>query len=221
MEQADVFQTKPQKILDIGSGEGANLLDLGATFPEAELYAIEPSPESQKHLQEMGVHVIGDDVDASWDEAFQGAFDLIVMRHVLEHFLDPKEALIKLGRCLSEDGVMYIAVPNNLNPIHALRTKWFRTVHTYYFNRYSLYNILALTGFEVQAMIEMDVYNKAEIVAVATKATQKQEAIIDNKHYDIQKKLFSDTLRREDNLLLRNIDMFKKKLVRVGKKLAR
>ncbi|MGB1103629.1 MAG: class I SAM-dependent methyltransferase [Crocinitomicaceae bacterium] len=78
--------------------------------------------------------MLSDDVNSNWYTKLNERFDLIIMRHVLEHFLDPLTVLKRIREVLSEDGVLYIAVPNNLNPTQDLEKVWFRVVHTYYFN---------------------------------------------------------------------------------------
>ncbi|MEI0610682.1 class I SAM-dependent methyltransferase [Brachyspira pilosicoli] len=43
-------------------------------------------------------------------------YDIIILSHVIEHFREPKEILIKIKSMLKEDGFIYIEVPNS--PMH-------------------------------------------------------------------------------------------------------
>ena len=42
---------------------------------------------------------------------------------------------------------LYIAVPDMMNPTGSLKFDWFRTVHTYYFNKETLFFIMNKAGF--------------------------------------------------------------------------
>lgn len=133
-KERDLLAPGFRNILDIGSGAGENLISFSKIFPDAKFSAIEPSQDSQNLLKEKGIEVLSDDVNSNWDTKLNERFDLLIMRHILEHFLDPLTVLKRIREVLSEDGVLYIAVPNNLNPTQDLEKVWFRVVHTYYFN---------------------------------------------------------------------------------------
>ena len=74
----------------------------------------------------MGVKILTNDVDNEIDDMHHGSFDLIVMRHVLEHLENPVTALKKIVNLLSKDGILYIAVPNSLKTgKYPLQKSWF------------------------------------------------------------------------------------------------
>lgn len=189
-----------KNVLDIGSGAGDNLMDIKKAFPEAKLSAIEPSQDSQRILKERGVEVLSDDVNANWDEQTDEKYDLVIMRHVLEHFLDPLTILKRVKNVLSENGTLYIAVPNNLNPTQNLEKIWFRVVHTYYFNKYSLENILHLAGLKEITIVEGDQYNKGEVFLMAKRSKEEFSPSFSTTHFEIQKQLFEDTLKEQNSL---------------------
>ena len=103
----------------------------------------------------------------------------------------------KIKASLSEDGLLYIAVPNNLRPTKNLETKWFRVVHTYYFNKYSLKNILHKSRLESVLMQEGDELNNHELFTIAKKSQKPLETEIYTTHYEEQKKVFIDGLRND------------------------
>ncbi len=70
------------------------------------------------------------------------------MRHVLEHFMNPIESLIKISAHLSNNGIIYIAVPNMMNPKGSLTNSWFRTVHTFYLSRTTLSSIASIANLQ-------------------------------------------------------------------------
>jgi len=190
-------------ILDIGSGEGSNLADFGRRFPSSRLFAIEPSEASQELLRGLNIEIISSDAASQWDKDLQGRFDIIIMRHVLEHFLDPAQILIKARGCLSKDGIVYIAVPNCLNPVNRLEGHWFRVVHTYYFNRFSLKNIMSITGLKVRLITEGDKFNPGEIFLVASAGNVVNQLSPSSGHYTIQRDLFLKRIRKENSPLYR------------------
>lgn len=147
-------QVTSGRVLDVGCGSGHGLRYLMERLPTAEFYGIEASPECCRLVQEeVGATLLDRDVDGPWLEQNQGRFDLIIMRHVVEHFLAPVETLSRLRSALAPGGVMYIAVPDMMHPRTVLRDYdkwweyWFRAVHPYYYSKETLFATLALAGF--------------------------------------------------------------------------
>jgi SAM-dependent methyltransferase len=198
------------RILDIGSGEGNNLLHFKSLFQNSKLYAIEPSVESQNHLKKYNVTIIESDVDTSWDLNHRNKFDIIIMRHVLEHFLDPIKIMKKVHNVLTSSGIVYIAVPNNLNPTENLEKSWFRNVHTYYFNKYSLLNLSKIVGFEILKLVEGDDFNRGEVYLVAKKSKSKDSPIFSIKHYEEQLSVLKEKLRKDNSIKYQGISIIKK-----------
>jgi len=137
-----------QAVLDIGGGRGEALDLARREYGAVSLNAVEPSLECKASLQLLGATLLADDVDSEWHINYLGAFDLVVMRHVLEHFLDSVLVLQKVASSLSEDGVVYLAVPDMMSPRLPLRNYWFRVVHTYYFSTATLHYTLRIAGLE-------------------------------------------------------------------------
>jgi len=78
--------------------------------------------------------------------------DVIIMSHILEHLLNPRQELEQARSILDEKGFIYIEVPGirnlgfvqyDLNFLHLLQI-----VHTYHFSLNSLKNLLGKTGFK-------------------------------------------------------------------------
>ncbi len=188
---------KIKRVLDIGSGDGNNLNYLMQQIPNAKYYAIEPSEQCRNTLSSMGVNILGTDVDINFHKDYKGAFDLIIMRHVLEHFSNPVDTMQKVRHILKDDGIAYIAVPNNLKFGNGkLLDNWFRVVHTYYFTTHSLQNVFNLAGIEALSMQEGDDYNQRELFAIVRKGEVK-DAVYNNEFYKQQKTLFDNKLKGE------------------------
>lgn len=206
----------PKNILDVGSGAGGNLRYLQRKFPKSNFYAIEPSTDAQEVLRDNNIAIITDDADSEWDKTRKNTFDLIIMRHVLEHFSDPSAILRKVANCLNDNGVLYIAVPNSLKPTAPLQTHGFRVVHTYYFNQYTLFNLLVANGLAPIEMVEGDHFSPGELYTFAKKgnglaAKDQKEA------YNKQKAIYDKKLSEENKLwpsFRRQVQLFREKLKR-------
>ncbi len=91
-----------------------------------------------------------------------GKYDLVSLRHVLEHIPDSPKALSKIGELLNSGGYAHLEFPN----IHSLSHKWQRTLsnwgisrkkyrpeyqpgHCNEFSKRSFQRLLDLTGFEL------------------------------------------------------------------------
>ncbi|MEL6853261.1 MAG: class I SAM-dependent methyltransferase, partial [Bacteroidota bacterium] len=167
-------------------------------YPETAFAAIEPSETCQEILRSKGVQVLTHDVDTDLHLGQEGKYDLIIMRHVLEHFMNPLEVLKKVASVLSENGQLYIAVPNALYlEESAFFTHWLRVVHTYYFNRISLTNLCHLAGLHIQWMQEGDQANRQELFAVVSRAAAPQEVSIDPQNFLLQQAAYDKKMRQE------------------------
>ncbi len=117
------------RILDFGSGSGAFL---GLCKQSGhEVIGIDPGEDFAAYAKSAhGVEVIV----APWQEAAlpDGYFDVITASHVLEHLREPVSALRQLSRWLSDDGAIYVSVPNAFaHRDHTFQHFHFAHVHTF------------------------------------------------------------------------------------------
>ena len=138
-------------ILDIGAGQGElfDACDIVVLQPRIK-EAIEADLSYQKDLDGKGVTVISDEVDSDWHIGREKRYDFVVMRHVLEHFLNPEAVLKKVNIVLADDGVLYLAVPN-LMIISSKRTvnSHFEPAHAYYFSARTLEALADRAGLQM------------------------------------------------------------------------
>jgi len=80
-----------------------------------------------------------------------GALDLVLMYHVLEHVPAPVALLARLRRCLAGDGLLVVEVPNIEARGEAPMTR-FHVAHLHYFNPDTLPAVARAAGFGVHAM---------------------------------------------------------------------
>lgn len=115
-------------LLEIGSARGDFLYLLKKRIPSINILGIEPTQDK----------VYIPTINSSFsDDLFVNKFDMIVMRHTLEHIKYPKEFVEKLKKISHKDTLIYIEVPNielNLKNL----TEDFEPDHVSYFSLYTL-----------------------------------------------------------------------------------
>jgi SAM-dependent methyltransferase len=159
----------PGHVLDIGVGFGESLLYLKKNvYQQAGYSAIEPSKVCVDYLQEQGIQVISNSVDTDWTHPYEKKFDLVIMRHVAEHLLQPVDALKKIAMVLSDRGVLYLAVPDAYHPVLPLTSYYFRTVHTYYFNKDTISELMRQSGLSIEVLQDNE---KGELYLIAKRAS--------------------------------------------------
>ncbi len=90
-------------VLDVGAGTGDLLL--AARNKGFAIYGVEPNKMARENASKKGV-----DLTAEYPAGKQ--FGIISLWHVLEHLPDPNEEIRKIRAMLSDDGTLFIAVPN-------------------------------------------------------------------------------------------------------------
>lgn len=109
-EMLDLIPASVQRLMDVGGGEGRFL----AAFQAArggDTLLVEPNPDSAKTAQSAGVSVLNARFE-SVQVAQVGVFDCISFLDVLEHLVNPLEALLHASLLLKPGGHVLISVPN-------------------------------------------------------------------------------------------------------------
>ncbi len=150
-------------------GESPRLLDLGCWvgFLLAEAKArgwmtlgVEPSRFASSYARErLGLDVrTADLLEADLPE---GAFDAIVLGDVIEHLVDPGEALDRSAGLLAPGGVLAMMLPDAGSRLaRLLGRRWWSVIptHLQYFTRGSMSTLLSRHGW---ALLELDTQPKA------------------------------------------------------------
>ena len=198
------FDESNLNILDIGTGMGDSLIYLKNEINKtASYFAIESSEYCITHLEKNGITVITNDVDENWHLANKEKFDIVIMRHVLEHFLNPADVLQKVKETLNPNGVLYVAVPDAKNPTKPLLAHFFRVVHVSYFSKISLTNLFTLTGFNLLKIVEGDEFERKEIFAFCKKVSEKSISQ-DKNEWAVQKSIYDLFRKKEFYYRLKN-----------------
>jgi 2-polyprenyl-3-methyl-5-hydroxy-6-metoxy-1,4-benzoquinol methylase len=108
---------KPGSLLDVGTGIGQFLNIARATY--TEVYGTEVSPVAIRIAQEKyGLQLFQGTIDdLEWGDK---KFDNVTLFHVLEHVPDPSATIAKCSSLLAENGILVIAVPNEVVSLRAI-----------------------------------------------------------------------------------------------------
>ncbi len=141
-------------VLDIGCGSGDLLLRLKELSCNA--YGIDVDEITSKYLREtMNLNVINCDIDNG--TRFQAdLFDVVVMRHSLEHTHNPVNVIHEVGRIMKSGGLLVIGVPNIDSFVSKItREKW-RDLdiprHLFHFNPLTISALLYKNGFSIESI---------------------------------------------------------------------
>ncbi|MGI5871366.1 MAG: methyltransferase domain-containing protein [Bacillota bacterium] len=182
----------PVRLLEIGCYEG-DFLRLFADY-RWELRGIEPSESGAAYAEKK----YGLKIDRSLMEEVEfkpGEYDVIVLRHVLEHILDPGEQIARLYESISPNGYIYIVVPNAKTPWISITNGFFTLEHITHFTIATLGNLLRKAGFEVIAVDDQP--NFVEIRMIGKKVAEKPVFRMSNDRDDILQAIHSYQTERQ------------------------
>ena len=146
----------PNKILEVGTADGANLFPWFLHGSEVEGYDFE-----DKYLEEG--RKIGMNLHNSM-KPLSCSYDLIIISHVLEHLEDPLKTINHLSTFLSKNGFIYIEVPGIYTWLRKFSDRienidgctsgddldsYFQDEHISHYSKDSLQNLFANGNFEI------------------------------------------------------------------------
>lgn len=114
--------TKPMasRVLDIGAGTGVFLSKfLQETRKESWDWtgmAVEPDPVAAEHLRSLGLFEVTQSIFST--SLGLAGFDLCTLNKVVEHLPDPASLLHQVSCALSQNGLLYVEVPDKLTVFH-------------------------------------------------------------------------------------------------------
>lgn len=144
-----------KKVLDYSTGNGRFALSASEAFPLAIIDAIDyqKSPpmliakSNKTNLNYINVNDISES---------NNLYDLIILRHVLEHSYHPISLIKDLSQRLAIDGVLYIEVPNLNSGCARIFGKYWKLYyvprHIFHFTKSSLQEVIEKAG--MTAVIE-------------------------------------------------------------------
>ncbi|MFT6814289.1 MAG: SAM-dependent methyltransferase [Sphingobacteriales bacterium] len=206
-------EIKFKNILDIGSGDGSQLMSFIDQNLGENYFAIEPSEGHKNRLNQKGIKFISNNINSDWNSDYENKFDFVIMRHVFEHMLDLDKVLDKVKNVLTDNGIIYIAVPDAYNPFLPLTSNFFRAVHTYYFSKTTLTNILNKNSLHSEYMTEGDSFHPKELFCFVRKSKINLEPVISDESYSKQLSVYSSHLMNERKLGFQINQFFTNKVI--------
>ena len=149
-------------VLDYATGNGRFAYASLAAFRKANVTAVDyqpsPPPSLVKYSNGKNSRIKYNQIADT--EYRKKKYDLIILRHVLEHTHHPVELVKFLSNLLASEGVLYIEVPNMTSGCAKIFGKYWKGYyvprHSFHFTKESLNEILQLAGMHGDiANIEM------------------------------------------------------------------
>jgi 2-polyprenyl-3-methyl-5-hydroxy-6-metoxy-1,4-benzoquinol methylase len=146
-----VLKDQRRKILDIGCGAGV-FLEVALSSGWKKCVGVDINEGYRERYDETeGIHYVMCPFEYIAPEKLGNEYDAITMWSVLEHIYDQHDILERVRSLLSDDGYLFILVPN----VDSLATRIIRSgsptfawKHVSYFNAASLDRLLTDCGFE-------------------------------------------------------------------------
>jgi methionine biosynthesis protein MetW len=104
-------------VLDVG----CDTADLHKFLKNSNYYGVDVGREKIERLREKGLKVFIRDINKDDGFSFGKKFDYIIFLDILEHLVDPAEAITKAKKVLKPDGKMIICFPNDYHILNKLR----------------------------------------------------------------------------------------------------
>ncbi|MDP2187406.1 MAG: class I SAM-dependent methyltransferase [Sphingobacteriaceae bacterium] len=159
-EIMDLVQHKPNRLLDIGCGEGRFATALSQRF-DAEAWGLEMDAHAAEEARKSLHTVLLGTFEAVGSQLPLAYFDAVFFNDVLEHMVDPWQTLRDIQPHLAAGARIYASIPNFLfaeNVLLLFKTKdWIYTdagildrTHMRFFTKKSMLKMFEDCGLEVQ-----------------------------------------------------------------------
>lgn len=149
LERIERYASPPGALLDVGCWVGFLLAE--ARTRGWRTAGIEPSEFASGYARtRFGLDVLTSDLfSASLPTA---SFDVVTMGDVIEHFVAPGAAMLRVAELLAPGGIVWLAMPDAGSRVaRALGRRWWSVLptHVQYFTRHSIAILLEQHGFEL------------------------------------------------------------------------
>jgi SAM-dependent methyltransferase len=158
-EVAAMVPATARTILDVGCGHGALGVLLKQRVPGRTVYGIEYNPDAAAQARKVLDGVVVCDIATAVHSYPAEMFDCIVFADVLEHLVEPREAVAGLKPFLRPRGTIVCSIPNIRHYtaiIRIIRRGWsydayglFDRTHLRFFSRGSACDLVQSAGFTI------------------------------------------------------------------------
>jgi SAM-dependent methyltransferase len=154
------YKLDSQKILKYSLGKETRIFDYGAGYgeflgylkqKEMQVFGLEPTKLAREFvLKQYGIALYSETAE---EFKFRDKYDVVIMRHVLEHVSDPQKVLKEIFlNGLHDNSICMIKVPNGNSLERKLFGKYWSSLdiprHRFHFSKISLQILLNEAGFK-------------------------------------------------------------------------
>jgi 2-polyprenyl-3-methyl-5-hydroxy-6-metoxy-1,4-benzoquinol methylase len=150
-------------ILEIGCGSGMFGAYIKGLRPNCQVWGIEPNPEAAAVARRRLDHVVCVSFDRGIVDLVGKKFDCIIFNDVLEHLVNPEQALLDCKQFLTEGGSVIASIPNILFYYQIayvlIKQDWryqesgiLDYTHLRFFTKKSIVRMFKSCGFEIDAI---------------------------------------------------------------------
>lgn len=136
---------KQFSVLDVGCGVGGILVP----FKQAGFRC--KGIDTPSFYTSVGKEKLGIDIEEGFleDIKIKEKYDIIILNHVLEHFLNPIQELNEIRSILKDNGILYVEIPDLERPYNWTSLKYFFLLgHVFYYSPETLGILMNKCGFE-------------------------------------------------------------------------
>lgn len=117
MQECDEFIKSSRKslnILDIGCGQGTDLLNIKGAYHNVEinLYGVECYGPNVKQAKKDGITVFSIDMERESIPVDNGFFDIVIANQFIEHTKEIFWIFSEISRVVTKEGIVIVGVPN-------------------------------------------------------------------------------------------------------------
>ena len=174
-------------ILDIGCSYGGVLFYLGNLLKSNDLFGVTPDYDEKTFDRYAGIKF----ERGTYENPIKNKFEFVTLVHTLEHFISPISCLTNVYENLTDDGILYLEVPNFYWESFIIG-QIYNPAHISYFTKNDLLNILKYCGFEVLKIKESRYWGNIKIIA--KKNTDKSVVKINRENWIL--KLIKDKMNK-------------------------
>lgn len=170
-----------KEVLDIGCGFGHIAYNL-QNMHNCNVSAIEPSELLARMTSEkLGINVFNGQFDDYLANNSNKKFDMLIMHHVFEHFIDPIKKLNQFKNLLLPGGTIYIEIPNIASfkkPVN----HFFDYMHPFSYSPKTFKELVNKNGYKI---IKVNKEKKYRLQAVIAPADSGYADISDDNFWNI------------------------------------
>ena len=145
----------PQNVLELGPGSGYFAAGLQFVFPQCGITVMDVNPEVLRSNREQHQFRTIQGIPDNLMDEYQGQFDLVIARDIIEHVTDISAVLININHYLKPGGYLHFITPNGhedvwkhyLTSIFEGKPSQLLINHVNYYDGKGLKDLLALKGF--------------------------------------------------------------------------